>query len=44
MINPETMKFTFSKGKGLKKLGLKENQVVGKNVADYYGNNEAVMN
>lgn len=43
MINPLSMKFTFSKGKGLKKLGLKQDEVVGKPVADYHGNNESIM-
>lgn len=43
MIDPITMKFTFSKGKGLKKLGLEQDEVVGKLVADYYWNNESIM-
>lgn len=42
-INPSTMKFTFSKGKGLKILGLEKDQVVGESVYDYYGDNEVIM-
>lgn len=43
MIDPTTMRFTFSKGKGLKKLGLQQDEVVGKKVTDYYGDNESIM-
>lgn len=43
MIDPTTMNFIFSKGKGLRKLGLEQDQVVGKPVVDYYGDNESVM-
>lgn len=42
-INPSTMKFTFSKGKGLKTLGLEKDQVVGEFVWNYYGDNEVIM-
>lgn len=43
MIDPLTMRFTFSKGKGLKKLGLQQDEVVGKLVSDCYGDNESIM-
>ncbi|AHB41025.1 PAS/PAC sensor signal transduction histidine kinase [candidate division SR1 bacterium RAAC1_SR1_1] len=42
-INPSTMKFTFSKGKGLKTLGLEKDQVVGDYVWNHYGDNEVIM-
>lgn len=44
MIDPFTMKFTFSKGKGLEALWLKDDEVVGRHVMEYYGDNSAILN